>query len=179
MRLIGLVGPKYSGKTTVAGLLRKYYGFASPTFGEPLKRIAQEIWGFSDQQLRGGNREEIDPRYGYSPRHVLQMLGNDIINSIDGYALTYPISRLIQAYPGDYVLEDLRSPTQTAFIKDKGGFIWRLHRDTGMEDAHSSEDIDWILGGVEPNTEMWNEGSIEELNQMIDLEIRRMHGQTR
>ena len=140
----------------------------------------KEIWGFSEDQLRGSNREEIDPRYGYSPRHVLQELGNGIINLIDPHALIYPISRLIRAVPGDYVLEDIRFPSQTKFIKDKGGYVWRIHRDSWKDDLgltdHSSEDIEWILDDIEPDAEIYNDGDLTHLGHLIDIEIRRIDG---
>jgi hypothetical protein len=63
--LVGICGPAGSGKTTTAGFLVKNHGFVEVALADPLKRICQDVYGFSDQQLWGPSdfRNAQDVRY--------------------------------------------------------------------------------------------------------------------
>lgn len=76
--IIGLLGKAGSGKSTVANYLAEKYGAKETSFAFPLKMMAAEMFGFSDDQLFGtqAQKEAIDPRYNVSPRYVMQMLGS-------------------------------------------------------------------------------------------------------
>lgn len=67
------------GKSTVAKYLTDKYGAKTISLATPLKRTAQACMGFSDKQLWGtqAEKEAIDPRYGFSCRKFLQLLGTE------------------------------------------------------------------------------------------------------
>ena len=156
--LIGLVGAARAGKSTVAALLGEM-GYDRVSLGDPLKHLAYAVWGFNSAQLWGDDREADDPRYGYSPRMVLQTLGNDIVNRIDPAALTYRVERIIRANPRRrIVLDDVRHPAQAEFVRREGGLLWEVRAglgDSGVR-PHSSEDVAWILGGEPPDAVITN-----------------------
>ena len=58
-------GMKATGKDTVASILIKDHGFISMALADPIKRICQQVYDFSDEQLWGPSekREEPDKRY--------------------------------------------------------------------------------------------------------------------
>lgn len=65
MKLIALSGYSGVGKDTLADVLVKEYNFCRIAFADPIKRIAREIYDFSDEQLWGPSekRNELDKRY--------------------------------------------------------------------------------------------------------------------
>lgn len=99
--IIGISGVAGAGKDTVADFLVRDHGFVKVALADPLKRIAQEVFRFTDEQLWGGSnkRDEQDKRYlrprgrgivtRYSegsepyealyltPRYALQQLGTE------------------------------------------------------------------------------------------------------
>ena len=58
--IIGLSGKKRVGKDTVADYLVSKYGFIKYSFADPIKAVAKILFGFSENQLYGNNKEEID-----------------------------------------------------------------------------------------------------------------------
>jgi hypothetical protein len=79
-RLIGITGVMGSGKDTVANLiiamrpreLRRY------SFATPLKNGVKAMFGWTDEQIEDRVfKEAIDPRWGFSPRKAMQLLGTE------------------------------------------------------------------------------------------------------
>lgn len=83
--LIGISGLAGSGKDTVADFLVNDHGFTKVALADPLKRIARDVYDFTEEQLWGPseNRNAPDPRYPredgtcLSPREALQLLGTE------------------------------------------------------------------------------------------------------
>lgn len=83
--LLGISGIAGSGKDTAADFLVKNFGFTKLSFADVLKRIVQEVFDFSEEQLWGPSnmRSMPDPRYtmkegkglNLSSRVVLQSIG--------------------------------------------------------------------------------------------------------
>lgn len=59
---IGLAGSARHGKDTTAKYLVDNYGFQSFAFATPLKELAKRLFGFTDEQLYGNDRDVIDSR---------------------------------------------------------------------------------------------------------------------
>jgi hypothetical protein len=78
LNIIGIAGRAGVGKSTVAEMLVRKFDFAAVSLADPLKRVAKELWGFTEEQLWGPSekRNEPDPRwpkshavsYGVCPR---------------------------------------------------------------------------------------------------------------
>ena len=91
MNIIGISGFAGSGKDTVADILLENPRFVKVSVADPLKRIAKELWGFTDQQLWGSSeyRNTPDKRYPVgdgiflTPRNVLQHLGTEGCRAVD------------------------------------------------------------------------------------------------
>ncbi|MBC8132300.1 MAG: hypothetical protein H7X95_04910 [Deltaproteobacteria bacterium] len=103
-----------------------------------MKRAVQKVFGFSDAQLWGtqAEKEEIDSRYGFSPRWLLQRLGTEGLRDEFGedihlQALLHGLrkeeqARALQgaATPCLYVVDDVRFPNDARFIAQGGpGFV--------------------------------------------------------
>jgi dephospho-CoA kinase len=77
--LIAILGKKSSGKDTFSNYLINHQGFIKYAFGDPLKKGIQSFFNLSDQQLTDERlKEEIDERWGVSPRKLFQIIGTDI-----------------------------------------------------------------------------------------------------
>ncbi len=63
--LIGISGLAGSGKDTSADHLVKNHNFVKVSFADPLKRVARDIYDFSDQQLWGPSSERNKPDKRY------------------------------------------------------------------------------------------------------------------
>ena len=111
MNIIGISGLAGSGKDAAADILLQREGFIRVSLADPIKRFAQDVWGFSDRQLWGASefRNAPDLRYPIgdgeylSPRKVLQHVGTEGTRAIDHDVwIRYAIrtaTRLLMAKP--------------------------------------------------------------------------------
>ena len=72
-----------SGKSTAAQYLSDRHGAEKVSFAAPLKELAKHLWGFTDSQVYGDNKESADEVLAElwdvdnaTPRMALQLLGN-------------------------------------------------------------------------------------------------------
>lgn len=112
MSLVVLTGYSYdgvrvasmgSGKDTVADFMNKH-DYASIALADPIKRIAMDLWHFSEQQLWGPSefRNAPDKRYlingeYLTPRRVLQILGTEGGRACDPDVWTRKTSEIAKA----------------------------------------------------------------------------------
>lgn len=104
------------------------------SFAKPLKDVARKIYDLSDEQVNGDLKEETDPRYGITPRFILQKLGTEGFRNIRQSTWTdYWAREYRNNYdPTELVLvTDVRFPDELEAIKREGGVIWKLVRDGG------------------------------------------------
>ncbi len=76
-RVIALCGPRRVGKDTIANYLAGY-GYEHIKITAPLKAVCKTLFHFSDDQLETDIKEVVDPRWGVSPRQVMQFLGTEV-----------------------------------------------------------------------------------------------------
>jgi hypothetical protein len=145
--IIGFAGKKQVGKSTATGWLVDA-GFARSSFAEPMKEMAVSMLvgmglSFDEVMFFMQYKEERMPLLGVSMRHLLQTLGTDW-----GRQLIHPdvwvmaTARRIedQLNQGrDVVIEDVRFENEAAFIRDHGGLVVHIERETGYSDGHESE----------------------------------------
>lgn len=83
--ILGVMGNAGTGKDTFANHL-VLHGWVSISLADPMKRIAKEIYDFTDEQLWGPSSERNKPDMRYlrgdathlTPREVLQRLGTEV-----------------------------------------------------------------------------------------------------
>lgn len=146
--IIGLCGRAGSGKSSVGRYLRHHYGAQGISFAEPLKRMAMDIWSLTPEQVYGeaNVKESIDPRWGISPREMMQRLGQAARDHLYEEIWIHTALDQIKS-PGLYVIEDVRYKNEAESISELG-YVWRLHCDDSIStDAgtHPSEyEVDQI-----------------------------------
>lgn len=75
-RIIALHGGIGSGKTYLAELLVKDYGFVRLSFSTPLKKIGL-IMGFTEEEMYK-DKEHVNQLWGVSGRHFLRYFGTEV-----------------------------------------------------------------------------------------------------
>lgn len=82
--LIGICGRKRHGKDTAGRILQEELGFQLTAFADAVKRVAMDVYGLSWDQCYGDGpeKEAIDPRWGLSPRVIMQRIGTEIGRNI-------------------------------------------------------------------------------------------------
>jgi len=68
--IIGLMGPAGAGKDLGAERFIKEHGFVRVAFADPLKRYAQDIYAFTDEQLWGPSEMRNKPDERYPREHT-------------------------------------------------------------------------------------------------------------
>lgn len=133
--IIGITGKKGAGKDTVADILTEY-GFVKKSFAQPLKESLRIMFNFSDEQLYGEKKEEIDSRWNISPRNAMQFFGTDILRKMDeDFWIKHMEQRLTEKL---IVIPDVRFSNEIEVIKKRGGYILGI-RGRGIDDTHESE----------------------------------------
>ena len=138
--------------------MNKNYDYIKYVFADPLKKGIQHFFNLTDQQLYDEKlKETIDPRWGISPRKLLQTIGTDIFQ--------YSIHELLPELKGEkrnhwvtlfkewyleeikknpdvcVVIADARFMHEITTIKDLGGKVFKIIRPRIEEniDKHLSE----------------------------------------
>lgn len=170
---------------------------AVTAFAEPLKRIAIDVLGIPRELVYGSNEDkeqythivwdsfpdQIRRKYGnQSPWHlrighmtvreVLQVLGTDIFREMlenDVWAKA-PFRR---EWPNAEIvfITDARFPNEVQVVKDRGGVVIRLERDTGLADQHISETA---LDDFDFEYCYQNNGSLDELRDYVRNILRSL-----
>ena len=176
--LIALTGYKRSGKDTFAD----YLCFHSPekmVKAQPFAifKIALGQWfSFDKEQMDGSRKEEIDPRWGLSPRQLFQVFGTEIMKTdlstrlplfgeVTGsmvWANVFANWFRSQDQSRNYVVADWRFPEEQKAMEglDTRVVFVRIDGRVSNSDAHSSEShintmpVDYIVH---------NNGSLNDL----------------
>jgi len=192
--IIGICGRKRHGKDTVGRILSAHHGFRTTAFGDQIKHIAMDLYGLTWDQCFGDGpaKEAVDPRWGWSPREILQRLGTEVARSIhpdtwvrytldgvraaadgQGYRWRDEAHHRFELYTGPvphvrWAITDVRFPNEAALIRAAGGRVWKVVRPNLVlpVDEHPSETS---VDLVEADVVLVNDGTVDELTARIDV----------
>ena len=162
--LIGITGCARSGKDTAADYIMHFYPeMAKMSFADPLKNMIRVGLGLSDEQLYGDEKEIVDPRYGQSPRHIMQTLGTEWGRQlIDPDLWLKTMDLYIQPFT---IIPDVRFENEAQYIRDREGMIIHIvGREKVIEGDHISENPLNIHDG---DRFVRNNGSLESLYDQL------------
>jgi dephospho-CoA kinase len=164
--IIGLTGKARSGKDTVAAHLQEAYKFHHYWFSKPMKDACRSMFGWGDEHLYGELKEEVDQRYGISPRVALQTLGTEWgRNTINSDLWILRAQKEIEQHE-NIVISDCRFDNEAAAVISSGGIVIEIVRqDINQVAAHSSE------SGISSsliNYQIENNGTLQELYRSVD-----------
>lgn len=141
--LLALTGYKRSGKDTVADALIIHRGFSRVAFADPVKQLASRVYYQVTRRdsLHQLPKELARPWYvgiGEGARGVLgeRVWLDKALDQVEAFRE--------QGIP--VVITDLRYPNEAEAIKEAGGYIWRVQRDSVRYDANDPAEayIDYI-----------------------------------
>lgn len=171
--LIGLAGSKRSGKDTAAAYLVRAHGFEQDSFAAPMRRFACDLLCLTPEELDARKEEPFPILGGKSARFFLQRLGSEFVREQFDPETWIKAAMLRTRGKSNVVLSDVRFGNEAIAIVQRGGFIIRLRRDTGLAaDGHASEAK---LPAALCDYEIDNNGTFEDLFAEIDhiLALRR------
>ena len=170
--IIGVTGPKHSGKSETSKRLVEHYGFTRTAFADPMKKALMVAFDLTWEQVYGNEKEIPTPKLcGRTPRHAMKTMGTEwgrgMIHRdiwLTAWKNTLP--------DGLLVIEDVRFPNEHAELTaGLGGRIISVRRPGCEYDpTHESEahdDLPWDF-------KIDNEGSLEDFYMKIDLICRRL-----
>jgi hypothetical protein len=173
--IIGITGKKFNGKDTAGIYLINNYGYERIAFADALKNACKCIFGFTDEQLYGDKKEDIDEYYGISPRKIFQYVGTElfrnklkeIIPFIDDKIWIHVVKKKIldkikENPECKIVITDVRFENEANLIKELGGCLIRVTRNImniTNDDHESEQQIDKLYADYDIS----NNGTIEEL----------------
>lgn len=189
IHIVALLAKAGHGKTTVANYLRDQYGAKIVSLATPLKKCAQKVMAFSNEQLWGSQeqKEAIDPRYGFSARRFLQLLGTEGLRQEFGgdvhvRALLHSIRNddAESPYHNVYVVDDARFPNEVEAIVDSldhHGACLKIVCTDAPETAwglHASETgIDQVPAELVAATVVSSrEKGVKDLQEKLEKELR-------
>lgn len=158
--IIGLAGAKGAGKSTIArhilmGVEQALnYKPQILNFAGPLKEACASLYALDYDQLYGDRKEEIDPRWGMSPRQILQTTGARMrAEHGEGFWVQHMRSKIeretaisIEGYYRSLgtciIIDDVRYENEVALVRELGGTVHGIQRQAAEnEDEHESEQL--------------------------------------
>lgn len=188
--LIAINGKARAGKDFTADFLCSHFGFVRMALADPLKKIVMDSLELSEEQLYGKLKQVEDPRYGKTPRWLLQYLGTDVFRNIYEDIWVDKLMALRQAFidisaadrPVRVVVPDLRFENEMRIFKEEGGYLWRVKRldhkgaTGGMEDHASECELDDVPDSKFDNVIAAKSGDLEGLLAQAGTAARKLVG---
>jgi len=170
-RVIGLAGPAHCGKNTASTVISALMpAYKEMSFADPLKQMLITGLALTREQVYGDKKEEVDSRYGCTPRHMMQTLGTEW-----GRALIGPDVWMLamQQHLHPYtIITDVRFENEAAFVRERGILI-HIHRAVRIGEEHLSEKGVEIKEG---DIVVQNHGTLHEfyatMTSVVDARLR-------
>ena len=157
-RIIAVCGARRSGKDAVSSILSSI-GYEHIKISAALKESCKILFDFTDDQLESDIKDEIDPRWGVTPRSMMQYLGTEVMQY--GLPQTFPqmalgrefwirrtMESMSQSHDNSrYVISDLRFLHEERLLRTrKDTFIIKVHRDhaRGLDEHCSEQEFKYI-----------------------------------
>lgn len=142
--IIGISGKIGSGKDTVGNIISVWGKdpWNIKKFADALKETASILTGipradFEKEEVKNSN---LGKEWSMTVRELLQKLGTEAIrNNVHENAW---VNALMSGYNESYcywVVTDVRFPNEADAIRERGGILIRLNRNTGKSSNHPSE----------------------------------------
>lgn len=185
--VIALCGAKRCGKDTAAHYIESVYGFEHRKVSGLLKHTLQALFGFTADQMETDLKDHEDPRWGITPRSMMQFFGTEMMQfklqeALPSVGRNFWIRRLVEEIQrgscSKVVISDVRFHHEAAALR-AAGFdvrIVRISKPLGTasarrEDVHVSEQEYRSLAA---DVELENAGDFEHLYAQIDAAMRAM-----
>lgn len=146
MAIVGLLGGEGAGKTTAANYLEQKYGAKRYTLAAPLKEFVKRVFELSDEQVYGTQEQKntIDPRYGVTPRWLMQRVGTEGFQVMMGkqFWTEYLLKQLRKDNPKLAVIDDVRFAHEVDGLRD-ALIVKLVNKKRPVTGTHASE-TEWV-----------------------------------
>ena len=174
--IIGLLGRSRVGKDSVANIVRTAYPerqFEIMRLSSPIKAAAQALFAFSDEQIEGVQKEDIDARWGVAPREVFQKITAETMRSMGHDFFT---RLLYEKYDNmipskSIIIPDIRYTHDVTEIHKRGGIVIKVSRGYVSIPKYACEDH---LDSIVDLPTLQNDGTLSELEVNVCSLLDRM-----
>lgn len=175
--IIGLLGKKGSGKDTMADFLVENYHFKQYTYAEPLKKICQDLFSLTDEQMNCHVlKETIDERWNKTPRQILQQVGTDLFRKHYDENIWVKILKeklKVESDEQNIVVSDIRHQNELDTVTEfENCLIFRIVRPgCDVSDPHSTENNNLKYKDI---ITIDNNGTIQDFYEKIKRELKHV-----
>jgi hypothetical protein len=189
--IIGLVGNEHVGKDTIANYLCKIYNFRKYSLADPIKEISRIIFGWSEHQLNGKLKDNLDSVTGIIPREFFKWLGTDIfqyeihkkfkeLNITERCIWANCMKQFIEVHSNlsHIVIPDIRFKHEADELLRAGGYLIYVERESTFSDNYEIIDL---INETNPTTNKpWifdiidNNSGYDELYANIEVIINKI-----
>ena len=154
-KIIAICGLKRSGKDTLANIISEHYNYEHVKISKKLKETCKILFNFTDDQMEKDIKEEIDPRWGVSPRKCMQYFGTELmqyqIQNLLSIGKKFWINSLLNEIDLNdvndkkYVISDLRFLHEYEEIKKRNGIVIcvdRVKTDQGNQGNQGNQGVE-------------------------------------
>ena len=179
-RVVALCGPRRVGKDTIANYLAEY-GYEHIKITSPLKALCKSLFHFTDDQLESDLKEVVDPRWGVSPRQVMQFIGTEVfqykvqelIPQVGRNFWVNSLVSLIEANPSKrYVISDLRFLHEHRALEQFDTLTIKITSDRVQHNSTDLHQSECEYQTVKENVHVANNSTKEALYSRIDEVFR-------
>ena len=187
VNIVGFLGSKHVGKDTAGSYLIEKFEYKRYAFGDPVKQICKNMFNLSEDQLNNPRaKETIDPRWGISPRTMFQRIGTEF-GQVGLYKLFPELKKVVpyrklwvklfedwvkkNSTDDKIVITDIRFQHELISIKENGGIIIKVNRDTDLNDDHISEREFKYIDKSLIDYEIDNNYTVDDLYSQLDTII--------
>jgi hypothetical protein len=175
--LIAITGKAGVGKDTLASLMWEQTGGVSLAFADPIKLACQVVFNLSEAQTwEREEKEQIDPRWGLSPRQMFQKF-SELKTWAGPDVWVKRLEQRLALLPPDtsIYITDVRFEDEAAWVREQGGTIIHLTRPgVAPVNSHVSENG---IAFHEKDINLLNTGSIEELARLAATLVEHLFSQ--
>lgn len=176
MKIISICGIKRSGKDTLANHIATKYNYKHVKIAEPLKKIIQDLFQFTDDEMETNLKELPTEKWNTSPRQLMDFIGTkvfqyDIQNIIPNIGRKFWIKtfldKMYNVNEKQIVISDLRFFHELEELKAHHNCcVVKIKRNNtttnGLESEIENE-------GLNHDILLINDGTIDELHNSFDM----------
>ena len=167
--LIAITGKAHSGKDTIADYFIEKLNAEKYAFAFPIKKMAIEIFGFSEEQMYNQDLKEIkDEFWGISPREFMINVGTKLFrNNFNPETWIKCAERYISKNNNkNFIISDIRFNNELDFVRRLNGIVIKIKRENNDLSNHILNDeseagisdklVDYILENNSTKKELFS-----------------------
>lgn len=166
--LVAFTGKKYHGKDTASEALAN---FVKINFSDPVKALCKQMFFLTDKEVSDPIlKQTVLTRWPYkTPRELMQYIGDHIRETFpDIWTINWAKrSELYLDNNLDVVITDLRYPNEEALVRELGGIIIKIIRQSVLDDKFSKNKSETNVALIKADYTFFNDRTPEELHAEV------------